>query len=278
MEKGKALVVLSGGQDSTICLFYAIRLFGVENVMAITFDYDQRHYREINAARHVVALAGIQYHDVVKLGPVLIGKSPLTNKQEELEKYDNFAQMDRIIGDRVEKTFVPMRNALFLTIAANRAEVLGCRYIVTGVCQSDNANYPDCRAVYILQQAAAINYALGYDKSVGGPGIFLLTPLMYVTKAESVEMSLDLPGAYAALAYTHTAYDGTFPPTSTDHASVLRAQGFLESGWPDPLVLRAVHYGLMETPKTQNYSRAKVQEALVRIGPYLHGWSEQDDR
>lgn len=262
-KPAKALVVLSGGQDSTTCLALAVKAFGAENVHAITFDYGQRHSREIQAAQDVAHLFGIKPPETIVLGPqILAGTSPLTNHKAELEQYKDYESMDAIIGDRVEKTFVPMRNALFLTIAANRAVVLGCQTIYTGVCQADNANYPDCRKVFISAQQHAINQALGYDdidpheESWYDNAIRIATPLMFLSKARSIRYLIERcgPQAFAKLAWSHTAYDGQYPPMGHDHATLLRAQGFLEAGWPDPLVLRAVFEGLMELPVTPNYA------------------------
>lgn len=244
--KSSALVVLSGGQDSTTCLFWAKQTFDV--VHALTFDYNQRHRREIDAAQRIAGMAGAVTHEVVSLGPILKGRSPLTDSTAELETYTDYQSMDKIIGDRVELTFVPMRNALFLTLAANRAVVLDCYDVVTGVCQQDNANYPDCRAEFIRDQEMTINAALGI-------GHFLIhTPLMNMSKAESIRLAQSLPGCMEALAYSHTAYDGSYPPTGKDHASTLRAQGFLEAGVADPLVVRAWREGLMDLPATENYA------------------------
>jgi 7-cyano-7-deazaguanine synthase len=245
-----ALVVLSGGQDSTTCLFWAKEEFDV--VHAVTFDYGQRHARELDAARKVADLAGVASHEVVTLGPILAGASPLTNASKELERYESFEQMDKVIGDRVELTFVPMRNALFLTLAANRAAVLGVRNIVVGVCEQDNANYPDCRRVFIDGMKDAINFALGMPLV---SGVTIHTPLIDLSKAASIRLAKTLPGCMEALAFSHTSYAGEYPPVDRNHANVLRAQGFLEAGEPDPLVVRAWREGLMALPGTPNYDK-----------------------
>lgn len=247
----KALVILSGGQDSTTCLFWAKRYF--KEVHAITFNYNQRHSIEIEAAKKVAEMAGVTSHEIVVVPNYLISKSPLTS-EAELEKYENAHQMGVVIGERRELTFVPMRNALFLTIAANRAEALGIPILITGVCQMDNANYDDCRQKFITDAEEYINSALGHDHRNEGRGrISIVTPLMYLSKKETVLLARDLPGCWEALAYTHTSYDGKYPPTDMNHANVLRAQGFEEAGFPDPLVMRAFKEGLMSLPNTANY-------------------------
>jgi 7-cyano-7-deazaguanine synthase len=245
----KALVILSGGQDSCTSLYWAINE-GFQNVEAITFDYQQRHRREIDAATTIARMAGVK-HEIIELGPILKGRSPLTNPTEHLERYKDYETMDRIIGNRVELTFVPMRNDLFLTLAANRAVVAEANHLVTGVCQQDNANYPDCRQSFIKAKEHAINEALGEYP------IEIHTPLMNMSKAQSVRLAERLPGCMEALAFSHTAYDNQYPPTGKDHASILRAQGFFEAGVPDPLILRAYQEGLMELPDTANYNHLR---------------------
>lgn len=243
----KALVVLSGGQDSTTCLFMAKQAH--EEVHAITFDYNQRHRLELEAATRVAQLAGCRTHEVVTLGPILQGRSPLTNPAEQLEQYQNHDEMEKTIGNRVELTFVPMRNTLFLTIAMNRAVVLGADALYTGVCEADNANYPDCRSTFIHMLHRAFSESLGQE----APRIE--TPLMRMSKDQSIWEALKYPGAYAALGFSHTAYDGSYPPTGHDHATILRAHGFEQAGVPDPLVVRAYWEGSMELPTTSNYQK-----------------------
>lgn len=251
----KCLVVLSGGQDSTTCLFWAKAHF--DEVHAITFDYGQRHSIEIDAARKVADLAEVASHEVVKVPDCLVSTSPLTSATK-LETYTDAAQMDAEIGTRRELTFVPMRNALFLTIAANRAEAMGAQHLVTGVCQMDNANYDDCREVFVKATEAYINTALGHDHR-GTPAITIHTPLMFLDKAATVTLAHSMPACWDALAYSHTSYDGKYPPTGMNHANVLRAFGFAEAGLPDPLVLRAYREGLMELPASKNYNHYRTE-------------------
>ena len=237
-------MVLSGGQDSTTCLFLAKRDFA--EVHAVTFDYGQRHRIEIDAARRVAELAGVASHEVVEVGGILKSTSPLLS-EAELEQYADATSMAMTIGDRVELTFVPMRNTLFLTIAMNRAIALGCDTLVTGICQEDNANYPDCTEEFRFLFERMANQSLGQTH------FQVLAPLMHLSKAETVKLAHSMPECWAALAYSHTSYDGKYPPTDMNHANVLRAQGFEDAGLPDPLVLRAVQEGLMQFPLTPNY-------------------------
>lgn len=252
MSKTKALVVLSGGQDSTTCLFWAKGLF--EEVHAITFDYGQRHSLEIEAAKKVAQLAAVASHEIVRVPAILESASPLTSANE-LERYEDFQKMDEVIGSRVELTFVPMRNTFFLTVAANRAVARGCHALVTGICQEDNANYPDCREVFRNLFERAINASLGHSNVLQ-----ILAPLMYMSKADTCKMALDLPGCWDALAYSHTSYDGKYPPTDNNHSNLLRAEGFRQAGLPDPLVVRAWSEELMELPQTANYDNTRFYD------------------
>lgn len=254
----KALVVLSGGQDSTTCLYWAIQKFGVENVHAISFDYGQRHHIELESAQIIARIAGISArHSFVGLPGLLRSTSPLTS-DTELDQYTDFDQMTEVVGDKVEKTFVPMRNTLFLTIAANRALEVGAMTIVTGICQADNANYPDCTNAFRNRLQDAFNESLfGSPSNAPGKELKIEAPLMWMSKAESVKLALTLPGCLGALGYTHTSYDGKYPPTDNNHANLLRAQGFEEAGVPDPLVVRAWREGLMELPEGKHYDAVR---------------------
>lgn len=264
----KALVVLSGGQDSTTCLYWAKEKF--DEVEAITFNYGQRHDIEIEAAINIAAMAdtlshevlcleggsGVRYRDLQaqKVDGVLHGTSPLVSNNE-LEQY---ADHESLPGG-LEKTFVPMRNQLFLTLAANRAYCHGITDLVTGVCQEDFGGYPDCRQVFIdaIESACNLGTFTGED---GAPGpLKIHTPLMNLTKADSVHLAASLDGCMKALALSHTAYDGQYPPLGKDHATLLREKGFIEADTPDPLILRAVREGLMDMPTTNNYRAEKVE-------------------
>lgn len=273
----KVLVVLSGGQDSTTCLFIAKEL-GRRELHTITFDYGQRHRREIESAGIVSRRAGAVSHEIIDVRDALKSTSPLVDKTAALEQYHSHAEMEKIIGDRVELTFVPMRNALFLTIAANRAVALGADQIYIGVCEEDNANYPDCRDAFVSAQSTAIRTALGSAYYIS-----LCAPLLHISKPDSIRAALTMSGCYHALAYTHTAYDGTYPPSGKDHATVLRAHAFATVGLPDPLIARAWLEGVLPyLPSAPNYEyhndalraasataqTAGVDMALARLEAY----------
>lgn len=258
----KAIVVLSGGQDSTTCLFWAKKHLPDHELHAVTFDYNQRHSAELQAAAKVAQLAEVRgayhnNHEVVTLGPILKGASPLVS-DNKLEQYKDHSSLP----GGLEKTFVPMRNQLFLTLAMNRAAVIGADTIITGVCEEDYGGYPDCRDVFIKNLEGTSNLGLYGLEMSNKDWISILTPLMKLTKAQTVKLALDLPGCYPALAYTHTAYDGAYPPTGKDHATLLRAKGFEEATVPDPLVLRAWQEGLMELPDTPNYKDSPNSERI----------------
>lgn len=260
MKNGKALVILSGGQDSTTCLYIAKEEYS--EVHAITFDYGQRNVIELESAKLVAALAGVKSYEVINVKDILVSSSPLISNNS-LETYENYEKMDKIIGNRQELTFVPMRNALFLTVAANRAEVLGAKNLFAGLRQFHNENYDDCRQIFVDNAEKYINTALGHDHR-GTEAIKINNPLMDVSKAMSVDIAHELPGCWEALAYSHTGYDGVFPPTDMNRANVLRAQGFEEAGYPDPLVVRAWHENLMSLPETHNYDLLRNEAASIK--------------
>lgn len=228
MRRNAALVVLSGGQDSTTCLFVAKA--NHEKVYAITFDYHQRHDIEIRSACRVAAIAGVESHEIIQLGPILQGTSPLVNKESDLSFYRTFASMP----GGVEATFVPTRNALFLTIAANRAAVLNLDHIYTGVCEADSAGYYDCRKSFIVAIEKALNIAVYGELD----RLIIHTPLIDKTKEQSVKIAKELPGCWEALAHTHTCYHGTAIPCGLCHACLIRARGFHRANLPDPLIAR----------------------------------------
>ncbi len=263
LDKDKALVIFSGGQDSTVTLFWALEQY--KEVSAISFDYGQKHSIEIKCARKVIEITKpwIEHFEVLQVPHILHGSSPLIDSSESLEQYENFASMDKIIGGRIELTFVPMRNALFLTLAANRAACEGIGNLVTGVCQADNANYPDCRRSFIISQESTIRQALGDNN------FFIETPLMNLSKKKSIMLARSFEGCYEALAWTHSAYDGQYPPIGQDHATVLRAHGFLEAELPDPLIIRAYHEGKMDLPGSQNYRSDAAQLTIKHLIKYL---------
>lgn len=261
-----ALVVFSGGQDSTTCLYWALERFS--KVCALTVNYGQRHQQEILAARTITGLARVPL-EIVEIPAILRGASPLTNPDKALETYSSPEQMADIIGTRVEITFVPMRNPFFLTLAMNRAIADGHDAIITGVCQEDNANYPDCRRSFVD------SFATMAAEALGAPAPTIETPLMNLTKADTVRLALRTPGCYEGLAWSHTAYSGEYPPVTNDHATVLRAQGFRDAGVPDPLLVRAAYHGLCSLPDEDHYRPfvgMSVAEVRQQIGAADRHW------
>lgn len=256
----RVLVLLSGGQDSTTVLFRA--LDDGHEVYALTINYGQRHAIEIGAAARVYEEALKHYrplllgHEILHIGSILESSSPLVS-DNELEQY---ADHQSLPGG-IERTFVPLRNQLFLTIAANRAVAHQCESIHLGVSQEDYGGYPDCRIPFLIAIGDAIDAGLE-----GVAKVDIEAPLVQMTKADTVRMAASMRGCWEALAFTHTAYDGGYPPVSHDHASLLRAKGFEEAGLPDPLVVRAARENLMPLPHTPNYddvNRELQQETRV---------------
>lgn len=217
----KALVVLSGGQDSTTCLYWAIDRFGCANVSTITFDYGQRHRIEVDCAARIAEHAAVSNTCLPIDTFAALGGDALTDTGIEVRN-------DVSAGNGLPNTFVPGRNLIFLTFAAAYAYQRGIGNLVTGVAQTDYSGYPDCRedTIGALQQTLR----LGMESDV-----VIHAPLMHLTKRETVVLARDL-GALAAMALTHTCYNGARPPCGYCPACELRAKGFAEAGIEDPLL------------------------------------------
>lgn len=225
----KALVVLSGGQDSATCMAWAAMNF--DGIEALSFNYKQRHSRELESAKRIAAMFAAP-HRVVDV-PALMDNptSGLTSASLKVGETDEKTGLP--------KSFVPGRNLIFLTNAASIALSLGMADIVTGVCQTDYSGYPDCRRATVdaLQHAIAlgnINMLPGKD-----PEQFQIhTPLMYMTKAETVKLAWRLPNGWQAVAESWTCYEGGEKPCGVCPACDLRAKGFAEAGMDDPALKR----------------------------------------
>lgn len=224
----KAIVLLSGGQDSTTCLFWALTMF--DEVRAVSLVYGQRHAAEIEAARTIANVAKVE-HNVVHL-PVLGELSDSDLVRNETAINADGGRPDMTMPQGLPTSFVPGRNALFLTVAAAYAVKHDARDIVTGVCQTDYSGYPDCRREFIDAQERALTLAM---PSSAGP-IRIHTPLMYMTKAETVRLALRLPDCWEALRYSLTCYNGKRPGCGTCPACALRAKGFAEANEQDPAI------------------------------------------
>lgn len=228
--KDKAIVLLSGGQDSTTCLYWA--LGAGWDVTAVSIWYGQRHAAELSAAREIAKLAGVEHVEIGFPDFGSIGGSPLTGAGEILGEG---GIPDATMPQGLPTSFVPGRNALFFSVAASVAVARGAKVIVSGVCQTDFSGYPDCRREFVDAMEAALSLAM---PSSSGP-IEILTPLMHLSKAESVRMAALIPGAWRALALSVTCYEGRRPGCGVCPACVLRARGFAEAAATDPAIVEA---------------------------------------
>lgn len=224
--RSRAVVLLSGGQDSTTALHVALRDY--DSVQAVSFNYGQRHASELDAARAIAQAAGV-YHEVLDV-PALaqLKGGALTDHHRRVSASGGFGNLPT--------TFVPMRNLVFLTLAAARAvqnheneghPITRPTDVVTGVCETDFSGYPDCRRSTMDALERALS--LGVDRPVR-----IVTPLMYLTKAETVRLARRLPGCWEALALSVTCYHGLRPGCGECPACVLRAKGFADAGEIDP--------------------------------------------
>ncbi|WP_412677365.1 7-cyano-7-deazaguanine synthase QueC [Bacillus smithii] len=189
MNEEKAVVVFSGGQDSTTCLFWALKNF--QEVQAVTFDYGQRHRKEIEVAKAIAHDLGVK-HTVLDMSLLnQLAPNALTRKEIEIEQKEG----------ELPTTFVDGRNLLFLSFAAVLAKQSGARHIITGVCETDFSGYPDCRDVFIKSLNVTLNLAMDYE-------FVIHTPLMWLNKAQTWELADQLGALDYVRENTLTCYNG----------------------------------------------------------------------
>lgn len=233
----KAIVLLSGGQDSATCLFWAKSRF--DEIYAISFDYGQRHKIELEAARSLAELAGVKEHRIVEMPGILKGSS-LTDHSLSLNA-------PHAKADDLPSSFTAGRNILFFSIAASWGHELGVKTLVSGVCQTDYSGYPDCRRDFCNSMEDALSFGIYGSHDM----VTISTPLMYLTKAETWKLAktieyefmakeIKIPVLEIIRTVTMTDYNGD--QTQNDWgkgkednpASILRAKGYreaIEKGW-----------------------------------------------
>lgn len=217
----KAVILLSGGLDSTVTLHMA-KSEGYE-LYALSFNYGQRHDRELQSARKVAQAAGVKEHQVVNMALDLWGGSALT---------DNTIAVEEGNADRTDipVTYVPARNMVFLSVAASYAEAIGARHIFIGVSQVDYSGYVDCRQEFIDAMQAAINKGTVCGADNNDP-ITVHAPFVNKTKAEEITLGMALGVDFGL---TWSCYQGGDKPCGTCDSCLLRAKAFDEAGFTDP--------------------------------------------
>ncbi len=188
-EQGKSVVIFSGGQDSTTCLYWAMNRY--KEVECITFNYGQKHSVELEQAKKICDYENIKQTviDISFLNTIV--ESALTSN----------GNVNEINDKGLPASFVPNRNQLFITMAHAYAQKIGAETLVTGVCQTDYSGYPDCRQEFIFDIQKATN--LGSDSK-----IVIRTPLMYLTKAETFELAETEKCLERVITLSHTCYNG----------------------------------------------------------------------
>lgn len=188
LNNKKALVVFSGGQDSTTCLFYAKKHF--KEVELVTFEYGQRHAKEIEVAKEIAEDQGLKHHvlDMALLSQLT--PNALTSHDMTIDSHND-----------VPNTFVPARNLLFLSFAGALAYQIGAKHLITGVCETDFSGYPDCRDSFIKSMNVTLNLAMDRD-------FVIHTPLMWLNKKETWALSDDLGVLDYVRDRTLTCYNG----------------------------------------------------------------------
>ena len=226
--KRKAVVLLSGGLDSTTALAIA-KAQGFE-VYALSFDYGQRHRVELGAAKRVAAALGVKHHLTVKVDPRILQGSALTTRSIKVPKHRSLAKM----SSGIPVTYVPGRNTLFLSHALSFAEGIGASDIFVGVNALDYSGYPDCRPEYInaYEKVAKLATKAGVE---GKSRFKIHAPLIKMTKAQIIKKGLALGVNYGLTSSCYSPGPHGKPCGECD-SCLLREKGFAEVGTRDPRV------------------------------------------
>lgn len=220
----KAIVLLSGGLDSTTALYLA-KEQGFDEIYAITFRYGQKHDKELKCAQAIAKAAGVKEHKIVEL--MLNQWKGCSLTDESMEIHDG-----NVNRSDIPDTYVPARNMVFLSVAASYADALDIPDIFIGVSETDYSGYVDCREEFIKAMEHAINMGtvLGAEKK---QKITLHTPFMHMTKTNEVHLGMKLGVDFGS---TWTCYRGDEKPCGTCDSCLLRAKAFAEAGVIDPLI------------------------------------------
>ena len=220
-----AVVLLSGGLDSATTL--AITLANGYEAYALSFDYGQRHEREIEAARRVAKALGAKEHRIAKIDLRIFRGSALTDNVDVPK-----GRPEKEITAGIPVTYVPARNTIFLAYALAWAEVLGAGHIFLGVNAIDYSGYPDCRPEFIAMFETLANIAT--KAGVEGHRVQIHAPLIKLSKAEIIRKATDMG---VDLSLTHSCYDPTPEGLACGQCDScqLRLKGFREAGFTDPI-------------------------------------------
>jgi len=216
----KAVILLSGGLDSTTCL--AIAKARNYECYALSIDYAQRHHIELDAAKKIACYFNVTAHKIIPLDLTLIGGSALT---------DNAIQVEKYTGEKnIPKTYVPARNTIFFSIAMGYAEVLNADYVITGISAVDYSGYPDCRPAYLDAFQTMAHYAT--KQSIVDKTIRFLAPLIYLSKAETIKIGTQYGVDYAMTISCYQA-DNKGRACGECDSCMLRKKGFETAGVKD---------------------------------------------
>ena len=224
MMATKAVVLLSGGLDSTTALYLA-HSKGLE-LYAVSFVYGQRHDKELQCAQWQAEHLQVKKHYVIDLSFTAWDTSSLTHNAA-----GNNIEVGNLQRVEAPNTYVPARNMVFLSIAASVAESVGAQYIYIGVSEADYSGYVDCRESFIKAMQAAINQGTE-RKIINGTPIEIYAPFLHANKAEEVIMGVQLGVDFS---HTWSCYKGGEHPCGQCDSCLLRARAFAEAGVPDPL-------------------------------------------